>query len=57
MLPLNSNTMKVNNEVKTLDVGTEVIMERTLVPVRAISESIGADVKWDAERQTVVVTY
>ena len=57
VLPLNSNTMTVNNEVKTLDVGTEVIMERTLVPVRAISESIGADVKWDAERQTVVVTY
>ena len=57
VLPLNSNTMTVNNEVKTLDVGTEVIMERTLVPVRAVSESIGADVKWDAERQTVVVTY
>lgn len=28
---------------------------RTLVPVRFISESIGADVKWDGKTQTVIV--
>jgi hypothetical protein len=30
---------------------------RTLLPVRAIVESIGEAVKWDAASQTVTLTY
>lgn len=30
--------------------------DRTLVPVRFISESIGAQVSWDEDTQTVTVT-
>lgn len=39
-----------NNEVFPLEKGS-----RTLVPVRFISESIGADVKWEGKTQTVIV--
>lgn len=30
--------------------------DRTLAPVRAITEALGADVKWDAETDTITVT-
>jgi hypothetical protein len=34
-----------------------VVNERTLVPIRAISESIGAKVYWDDVSQTVFINY
>ena len=40
-----------------LDVPPIVVNDRTLVPVRAISESIGALVDWDDYTQTVIITY
>ena len=40
-----------------LDVPPQIINDRTLVPVRAISESMGAEVEWDSYTQTVSITY
>ena len=39
-----------------LDVPPQIVDSRTLVPVRAISESLGVSVDWVAETQTVVLT-
>lgn len=39
-----------------LDVPPMILDSRTLVPVRAISESLGIKVDWAAETQTVVLT-
>ena len=39
----------------TLDVPPQIVGDRTLVPVRAISESLGVSVDWVAETQTVVL--
>ena len=39
-----------------LDVPPQIVDSRTLVPVRAISESLGVSVDWIAETQTVVLT-
>lgn len=33
-----------------------IVNERTLVPIRAISELLGAQVDWDAKTQTVIIT-
>lgn len=41
--------------VYTCDVPAQIISERTLVPVRAISESAGCSVDWDGETQTVII--
>lgn len=38
-----------------LDVPAQIIGERTMVPVRAISESLGCLVNWDGENQLVTV--
>ncbi len=43
-------------ETVTLEVPAQIIEGRTLVPVRAISESFGLDVDWDDDNQKVVIT-
>ena len=40
-----------------LDVSPQIINGRTLVPLRAISESIGAGVAWNSFTRTVTITY
>ena len=54
-LQIGSNEMKVNNEIKTLDVPAKIINERTMVPARAVAEAFGCNVKWDAENNAVII--
>jgi phosphate transport system substrate-binding protein len=56
-LPVGQTTATVNGEAKTLDVSATLVDGRTLVPVRFVSESLGADVTWDDANQTVNVNY
>lgn len=51
-----TDIMTGTQEGITLDVPPQIIDGRTLVPVRAISESLGVAVGWIAETQTVVLT-
>ena len=39
-----------------LDVAPQIINDRTMIPLRAISEAIGADVKWDGDAYSVLIT-
>lgn len=55
-LQLDSTNMFVNGEVKVLSVPAQSMNERTMVPVRAIAEAFGCDVKWDGDTRTVVVS-
>lgn|GEM_PF-488412 len=45
----------INGTVKQLDVAPVVLNDRTLVPVRAVSEAFNAEVKWDEASQTVII--
>ena len=56
-LSIGNKNMNVNNTVKVLDVPVQLIGGRTLVPARAIAESIGAKVEWNNTTKTVVITY
>jgi hypothetical protein len=55
-LTIDSNIMYVNGNAVTLDTPACVIDDRTLVPVRAISESYNAKVDWDGDTKTVNIT-
>lgn len=55
-LVIDSNEMKVGDETVTLDVPAMIINDRTLVPVRAISEAYGCNVEWEADTKTVIIT-
>jgi N-acetylmuramoyl-L-alanine amidase len=50
----NEPSIYLNGEKMTFDVNPFIENDRTLVPMRAIFEAVGADVDWDAEHQTVM---
>lgn len=54
-LALGSNTLYRNGQPVYLDVPGQIINDRTMVPVRAVSESFGANVVWDNDTRTVFV--
>ena len=50
---LNSNTAYVNGQPVTLRVAPKIIGDRTLIPLRFISESLGVAVEWDEYTRTI----
>ena len=56
VLQLDNQKASVNGEIKTMDVVPQVVEGRTLVPVRFLAESVGAEVAWDDATRTVTLT-
>jgi hypothetical protein len=56
-MPVGSTSYRKNGVAMTLDVPPFIRSGRTLVPVRAISEGLGARVQWDAATRTVTVSF
>ncbi len=54
-LQIDSDKLYVNDDFTILDVPAQLINDRTLVPVRAISESFDCTVDWDGINQEVVI--
>lgn len=54
-IQIDNTTAYVNGEARTLDVPAQIINNRTMVPARFISESMGCDVTWYQPTQTVGV--
>lgn len=55
ILTVGSKAAYVNEKSVSLDVPAMLVNDRTMVPVRFISESLDADVGWDEETNTVVI--
>ncbi len=55
-MQIDSQTMFVNGEAVTLDVPAKIVNDRTVVPVRAISEGMHSTVDWDGETKTITIT-
>lgn len=55
-LQLGSRSAMVNGQTKYLDVPAASYGGRTMVPLRFISEALGADVDWQAATRTVAIT-
>ena len=55
-LQIGSTQLYVNDKAVTLEVSAQIIGDRTMVPVRAIAESFGADVQWVSESKTIIIT-
>lgn len=54
-LKINDNAIVKNGERIELDVPAQLVGDRTLVPVRAISEAYGCSVSWNDAKNTVVI--
>jgi beta-N-acetylglucosaminidase/uncharacterized protein YgiM (DUF1202 family) len=55
-LTIGSNIAKINGKSVSLDSPPQIYHNRTLVPLRFISESLGASVQWDALTRHVFIT-
>ncbi len=53
---IDNTTMNVSGEEVTLLTPPIIHNDRTLVPLRAVSEAAGATVEWDGETRTVYIT-
>ena len=56
IITIGSDTFTTNNEVHPLDVPAQIIDGRTLLPIRAVIESVGYFVDWCQPTSTVVIT-
>ncbi|HYG59328.1 MAG TPA: copper amine oxidase N-terminal domain-containing protein [Symbiobacteriaceae bacterium] len=54
-LKVGSKAALVNGQVRLLDVPPKIVEGRTLVPVRFVSESLGAKVDWEGATETVLI--
>ncbi len=55
-MTIGSNVLMVNGVELTMDVAPEITNGRTMLPVRFMTQALGASIAWDAETQTVTVT-
>lgn len=46
----------VNNQIKTMDVPARLINDKTMIPLRFLSEELGCKVEWDEASKTVTIT-
>lgn len=57
VLQIGSTTATVDGQGASLDVPPTIVGGRTLVPVRFVSEELGASVQWDGSTQSVTIDY
>lgn len=55
-LTVNSKDAVANDIPVKLDSPATIVNRRTMVPVRFIAESLGADVQWEKDTKTVIIT-
>ncbi len=55
IMPIGSCEVKVNGEIEVSDVPIQLINDRTMVPLRFVSELLGADVKYDDVQGAVFI--
>ncbi|WP_165452656.1 stalk domain-containing protein [Paenibacillus thalictri] len=56
VLAINNSNAFVQGSKKTLQAKPLIDSENTMLPVRFVSENLGAEVAWDAETQTITIT-
>ncbi len=54
-LTIGSNEMYKDDQLQVMDTVPQIINDRTMVPVRFISEAFGAEILWRSENQTAVI--
>ncbi len=56
IIQIGNNVAKIDNVEVELDVPAKTVNWRTFVPVRFVSEALGAQVEWDGSTQSVYIT-
>lgn len=54
-LPVNQKTIYIQGQATEMDVATQLINDRTMVPLRAVTEGLGLTVEYQPETQTITI--
>jgi hypothetical protein len=54
-MPIGSNTIQLNGKAQSIDVPAKLVNGRTFVPVRMVSEMLGAKVDWNPQSREVTI--
>ena len=57
VLNIDKNEISINDLVKQIDAPPRIINNRTMVPVRVISESFESEIEWNAKDQKINILY
>ncbi|MHA6482611.1 copper amine oxidase N-terminal domain-containing protein [Paenibacillus sp. strain BS8-2] len=57
IIPVNGTTATVDNKSVKLDVPAKIVNGRIMVPLRFLTQSLGAQVDWNNDKREVEVTY
>ncbi|MCL2573877.1 MAG: stalk domain-containing protein [Defluviitaleaceae bacterium] len=57
VITVGSQTFTTNGHIHTLDAPAQIFDGRTLIPIRAVVESIGLEASWDSAMNTVIIRY
>ena len=52
---IDNTTAQVNGQAKTMDVPARMVNDKTMVPLRFLSEQMGYTVTWDQENNTAII--
>ena len=55
-MQIGSNRAIINNQIVTMDAAPEIKNGRTFVPIRFVSEALGAEVQWNQSSRKVIIT-
>ncbi len=55
-ISINCHDIDINGSIKYIDAAPVIVNSTTCVPIRAVVEPFGANVDWDSETQTVIIT-
>lgn len=55
LISIDSTKAYVNGESGTMDIPAKIINDKTMIPVRFVSEAIGMNVEWKSDTRTIVI--
>jgi hypothetical protein len=56
IITIDSTTFTTNGISHTLDVPAQIIAGSTMLPIRAVLESVGYELEWDGTTQTIIIS-
>jgi hypothetical protein len=54
---IGKNSARINGAEKSMDISPQIINERTMLPLRFISENLGCQVNWDENTKKIIISY
>lgn len=56
VIVIDSAVIRINHEMKTIDVPAQIISDRTMLPLRVVAEALGKEVYWNGDSRLIILS-